>query len=182
MAITYPTVLINEYLSQNIYSKLEDSYYGPPMFFPVMPTDIEGITNDQPQRANDVFAVYERMPQNRYKPFPHVKFEQTIYQLYKVNDNIEPLLETAQVIYDLLDREDESAQELNAWIAEQTNPDGTVTFGRGKLERTFKPVFFHSMRAYQLQESLTIVNPKTTRTLAGTKMIVEYKYHTENYQ
>jgi hypothetical protein len=100
-----------------------------------------------------------------------------LYYFYKTSGDLEALIDTSQIVADLLDREDESAQELNTWIQSKV-VNGLVTFG-GK---EFKPVFFHSMKVFQLEESRDIVNFNSNRTLAGIKIIIDYDYHTKDYQ
>lgn len=181
MAITYPPVLINEYLSEKVQDRIGESYGNKLLFFPSVPTDIEAINDNNPDGAADTFAIYGRMPQIRRKAFPHIKREQTIYNFFKMSNNIEQMVETTQVVYDLLDREDESAQEINEWISSKVESDNLVVFGSGKLAREFKPVFFHQLKVYQLEETQNVIFPKTTRSYSGIKMIVEYNYHTVDY-
>jgi hypothetical protein len=86
------------------------------------------------------------------------------------------MTEISQKVYDLLDREDESAQELNEWIRLlPRNTNGTVSFGNDPTE--FHPVFFHRMKMYQLEETRDIIDFGTARTYAGNKIIIDYEYH-----
>lgn len=177
MAIVYPPVLINEYLSEKVLEVIPESYFGNVVrFFPTLPTDINSITEGFPEASNDVFAVYDRMFKMRSGPFPHIKKEQVLYYFYKTNQNPEALFETVQVVADLLDREDESAEEINEWIDSKI-VNGLVTFGTGSLARSFKPVFFHSFKIFQLEETRDIIDFGTARTYAGNKVIIDYKYH-----
>lgn len=172
-AMVHPTSLINEYLSEKILEALPDYFTGQKMrFFPSLPTDINAVTEDFPETAGDVFAIYDRMLKIRHKTFPHTKCEQTVYYFYKVAGSPEALFEVIQVLHDLLDREDESAEELNAWIISKKQ-NGVVTVN-GK---DFAPVRFHSFKAYQLQETRDITVYGTTRTVNVSKIIVDYEYH-----
>jgi hypothetical protein len=83
-------------------------------------------------------------------------------------------------VSDLLDREDESAEEINQWIASKAI-GGVLTFGSGSLARDFKPVRFHSFKVYQLEETRDTVSFDTVHTYSTNKIIIEYKYHTQNY-
>lgn len=181
MAITYPPVLINEYLAEKVPQRLAGKFKGAFKFFPTMPTDINALVKSNPSMANDVFGIYDRMFRLNRQAFPHVKCEQMMLYLYKMNSDPELLLETTQVIQDLLDRKDESAQEVNAWISENTNNAGMVVLGSGRLQRTFKPVFFHEMNLFSLEESRDIVSQQTNRTFIATKLIINYDYHVHNY-
>jgi hypothetical protein len=176
VAIAYPSVLINQYLAEKVVQYLPDRYDGPLRFFPAQPTDVDTLTESFPDEAHDVFAIYDKLFKPRRRAFPHIKNEQTIYYFQKTNGNPEALFETLQILHDLLDRGDESAQEINAWVSSKTIGD-TVTFGSGSLARDFKPVFFHNMKVIQLEESRDINNFKTIRTVMSAKVIIEYEYH-----
>jgi hypothetical protein len=69
----------------------------------------------------------------------------------------------------LLDREDESAEEINAWQVGKT-----IVVDGETLEPNFR---FHKFRIFQLQEARDIVNFGTARTYGGNKIIVEFDYH-----
>jgi hypothetical protein len=118
MAIHYPPVFINRYLQDKIPN---DSFDNELPFFPTNPTTIDELTETFP---DGMFAVYDRMFKFRRGPFPHIKCEQLLYYFYKVTDGPEKLIETVQYVYDLLDRGDESAQELNNWIAARWRQQG----------------------------------------------------------
>jgi hypothetical protein len=69
----------------------------------------------------------------------------------------------------LLDRGDESAQELNSWASGKTiNVEG---------EELACKFFFHNFKIYQLEEARDIVDFGTARTYAGNKIIIDYDYH-----
>lgn len=181
-AITYPPVFLNEYLSEKIVDKIPNRFSKSLRFFPTLPTDINSLTEGFPEASTDVFAVYDRMFKMRRGPFPHIKNEQVLYYFYKINSDPEALIETSQLVADLLDREDESAQEVNEWIASKVNPaTGLVTFGTGSLARDFKPVYFHQIKIFQLEETRDIIDFGTARTFAGNKIIIDYRYHTKDY-
>jgi hypothetical protein len=175
--IAYPPVLINQYLADVVTSRIPDRFSGAFRFFPTSPTDINALTEGFPEASSDVFAVYDRMFRFRRTPFPHIKSEQLLYYFYKVSSDPEGLIETSQVVYDLLDREDESAEDVNKWIRTKLDANGNVTFGSGNLARTFKPVYFHNIKVYQLQETRDIISFGTARTYAGNKLIIDYEYH-----
>ena len=170
--LNYAPIFINQYLAEKIPAEIPNRFSGSLLFFPVSPTDINALTETFPEAANNVFAVYDRMFRMRHRAFPHTKSEQLLYYFYKMAGDPEALIETTQVIYDLLDREDESAEEINTWIQSKL-VNGVLTID-GK---TFKPVKFHRFKVYQLQETRDIVNFATARTYAGNKIIVDYDYH-----
>ena len=173
MAITHPPSIINAYLQE----KISQSFSTTVPFVPTMPTDIDALIQTFPS-SNGMFSVYDRMFKYRRTPFPHIKSEQLLYYFYKTSDNaVELLFGATQKIHDLLDREDESAQELNAWISTKVVNDKIVINGT-----EFKPVFFHNLKVYQLEETRDVVDFGTARTFAGNKLIIDYDYHTVDYQ
>ncbi len=175
--MSYPPIFINKYLAEKVSSQFDGNFTLP--FFPTMPTDIDALTETFPL-SNGTFAVYDRMFKFRRTPFPHIKSEQLLYYFYKMQGNSELMTEISQLVYDLLDREDESAQELNDWIRSQViKVDGknVVNFGTANNPEYFHPVFFHRMKMYQLEETRDIVDFGTARTYAGNKIIIDYDYH-----
>jgi hypothetical protein len=178
MALTHPPTLINYYLSEKIAETLSNRFSSSLRFFPTQPTDIQQLTENFPEASGDVFAVYDRMFKYRRRPFPHIKSEQLLYYFYKMAGDPEALIETTQAVYDLLDRGDESAQDLNSWIASKVNQQTkTITF----VGKEFIPVYFHNMRVYQLEETRDIIDFGTARTYAGNKIIIDYEYHNTGY-
>jgi hypothetical protein len=96
------------------------------------------------------------------------------------------LIETSQVVLDLLDNGDESAQDLNDWIKSKLilNTEGDSVYQPGNSTDTFNPnletflpVFFHEIKVYQLEESRDIIDFGTARTYAGNKIIIDYEWH-----
>ncbi len=186
--ISNPAVFINKYLSEKIGEALPE-YFGLPMFFlPSAPTDIEALYQGFPQANEDQpFAVYERMFRMRKSSFPHKKDEQILYYLYKngsLNDEEQAaiLFETTGMIYDLMDRQDESAEEINSWIAQKVDEQpgsesGTVKFG----QKDFVAPSFHHSTVYQLEESRDIISFATAKTYFGNKIIINYCYHAPDF-
>jgi len=185
MAIHYPPVFINRYLQDKLPN---DDFNNSMPFFPTAPTTINALTETFP---DGMFAVYDRMFKFRRSAFPHIKCEQLLYYFYKTTDGPEKLIETIQYVYDLLDRGDESAQEINGWIAEQWRNGGRkVTSGKnivtGKEEKynvvsfsgtDFLLPYFHEIKIFQLEESRDIIDFGTSRTYAGNKLIIDYDWH-----
>lgn len=162
MAIYHPPTFINKYLQD----KLGKDFDVP--FFPTSPTAIDDLTETFPESTT--FCVYDRMLKMRRTPFPHIKCEQLMYYFYSTGDDAVPkVIEITQRVQDLLDYEDESAQELNEWIKNnpQFGPDG----------QPMPLPFFHRLRIYQLQETRDIIDFGTARTYAGNKIIIDYDWH-----
>lgn len=171
-AIVHPPTLINAYLSEKIPNELPDRFSAGLKMFPTSPTDINALTESFPEASTDVFAVYDRMFRMRRSPFPHVKSEQILYYFYKMSGDPEALIETTQLVYDLMDREDETAREINDWLNSKLVNGMIVINGK-----EFKPLSFHNFKVYQLQETRDIINFGTARTFAGNKIIIDYNYH-----
>jgi hypothetical protein len=196
MPIIHPPVLINQYLADRIEESLSDRFTESMRFFPTLPTDINALTEQFPAAADNVFAVYDRMFRLRRGPFPHIKQEQLLYYFYKMAGDPEALIETLAVVFDLLDRGDESAQEVNSWLAKernrqilQDNYSGFTTVknaATGQMQifdsigfngTDFLLPYFHEFRIFQLEEARDIVSFGTARTYAGNKLIVNYEWH-----
>lgn len=174
MAKTYPPIFINKYLEEKVSEYFGGDFNLP--FFPTLPTDIDALTETFPL-SDGTFAVYDRMFKYRRSPFPHIKSEQLLYYFYKMQGlTTERLMDISQLTYDLLDREDESAEDLNAWIQSKV-VGGVVTFAG----EDFDPVYFHRIKMYQLEETRDIIDFGTARTYAGNKIILDYEYHTKGY-
>ena len=176
-AITMPTIFINRYLYEK-FGEIRESSRVP--FFPSSPTAIDDFTEQFP--TGNQFYVYDRMMKMRRSPFPHIKNEQMLMYFYARGtspaESIVSVYESAQQVQDWLDRGDESAQEINDWIKEQLNGDGIMVLNAGtNLVKEFNPVYFHSLKVFQLQETADIIDFGTARTWAGNKLIVEYSYH-----
>lgn len=180
--ITYPPVIINEYLAEKISERLPEGFVDRIRFFPTRPTTIDTIVRENDAQSGDVFVVYDRVFRLRRRAFPHVKNEQLIYYMYKISSDPESLIESIQVIHDLLDREDESGQEINSWISKKVNDEGNLVFGTGAGQKQFKPVFFHEMRVFQLEEARYVADHDSTQSFSAGKLIINYDYHTRDYE
>jgi hypothetical protein len=80
------------------------------------------------------------------------------------------MVRVQEAVFRLMDRGDESAQELNAWAKEKT----IVHPVEGEITCKF---YFHDFKIYQLEEARDIVDFGTARTYAGNKIIIDYDYH-----
>jgi hypothetical protein len=200
MAIYHPPTLLNEYMKDKIAS-IHDTAVP---FFPTMPTDLQASTDgftysklmgdDANQRYlfNGAVAIYDRMFRMRRTPFPYIKSEQTLYYFYSINESaVQKLIEMTQNVQDLLDRGDDSAKDLNDWIATLWQSQGStlipvvdVITGNTEMHKAvtirgdqFLLPYFHNIKVYQLQETRDIVNFATARTFAGNKLIIDYDWH-----
>ena len=201
--ITYPPVILNQYFAENVEKRLPGSFVDKMKFFPTRPTDRtsivgpaykniatgtdadflrERIGQGNPEASSDVFVLYDRIFRLRRRVFPHIKSEQVIYYLYQYSDDMSAVIESTQVLHDLFDRQDESAQEINSWISGQVNSDGDIVLADGVGEKKFKPVFFHETRVYQLEETRYIISPQDGGGVGAAKVIINYDYHTRDYK
>ena len=183
MAISYPPIFINAYLQQ----KLGPEFGAVPMF-PTVPQDFDIASNMTIDSLTENFgrfsfngqlAIYDRMFKMRRTPFPHIKDEQLLYYFYATREESVPsLMFMTQRIQDLLDRGDESAEDLNSWISDNLlNANGVYEVDN--IE--FLPVYFHDIKIFQLEETRDIIDFGTARTYAGNKIIIDYRYHTKGY-
>ncbi len=180
MAISYPPIFINDYLREKLARLLGPANVSVDVpFFPTSPSTIEQLTQTATiNNEANLFAVYDRMFKMRRKAFPHIKDEQLLYYFYSLD--IPYMVDATQYIADLLDRGDESAQDLNSWIQTKLT-NGVYRKQDGNGFKEFLPVFFHDIKIYQLEETRDIVDFGTARTYAGNKIIIDYCYHTKGY-
>jgi len=179
-----PTVVLNEYLKAAIPQVLPTLYGSATIQMrPSRPTDINDLWNNTTTLANDTAlgAVYERMFKLRRGSFPHCKCEQVIYYLYSIggsgDDQVETLMDTTQAIFDLIDRGDESAQEINAWQDANLNANGKIEIASTE----FEPIYFHELKLFQLEEGRDIIDFATAETYMGNKLIIDYEYHAVDF-
>ncbi len=177
VVVTMPTIFINKY----IHDKLNELYVGDDSlkFFPSSPTAIDDFTEQFPN--GNQFYVYDRMLKMRRSPFPHIKEEQMLIYFYSrgaQGEAIANVYEKTQAIVDLLDRGDESAEEINTWLKTQLDIDNLYRVDEGfDTYKVFRPVYFHSFKIFQLEETADIIDFGTARTWAANKLVIDYKYH-----
>jgi len=169
-----PVLWINEYLKENIGL---DTGIGVP-FFPSRPTTIDELTESwititpestgEPERLAyaGVMATWDRLVRMRRSPFPHIKQEQLLYYFYATQDNvIENMVQVQEKVLRLMDREDETAQEINAWAKGKVIDGMSCKF------------YFHRFKIYQLEETRDIIDFGKARTYGGNKIIIDFEYH-----
>jgi hypothetical protein len=187
--IYYPPVFINKYLQE----KLALKGFGAIPMFPTYPSDFSIATNFildiepaggrlERYTFKGQACVYDRMFKMRRTPFPHVRCEQLLYYFYALTeDAVVNLIEITQIISDLLDYTDESAQDLNSWIASKVSGTAVVDGETVNVVhfdgKEFLIPFFHEISVYQLEEVRDIINFGSTRTYSGNKIIIDYDWH-----
>lgn len=167
-----PILWINAYLQEKLQEEL--GFDSPPPFFPTAPSTLDNLTEYFPEDANGIMCVYDRMFRMRRRTFPHIKTEQLLYYFYATaENNILNMIKLQESILRFMDREDESAEELNLWALNK----GSITVEGETLTPKF---YFHRFKVYQLEEARDIVDFGTARTFAGNKIIIDYEYHQDD--
>jgi hypothetical protein len=159
-----PVLWVNAYLQE----KLEDLGFETMPFFPSVPSTINDLTEFFP--SSGVMATYDRMIRMRRSPFPHIKCEQLLYYFYATAENsVLNMVKITEQTLRLMDREDETAEELNEWCKNK----GSILVEGVAIEPNFR---FVNFKVFQLQETRDIVSFGTARTYAGNKIIIYYDY------
>jgi hypothetical protein len=158
-----PMLWINNYLSENIPLLTNLDQFP---FFPSTPSTINDLTQYFNQSTQGVAATWDRLIRMRRSPFPHIKQEQALYYFYAQGSSpTEVMVQIQESVLRLMDREDESASEINDWA-------------RGKVIDGMTCKFqFHRFRIYQLEEVRDIIDFGTARTYGGNKIIIDFEYH-----
>ena len=119
-------------------------------------------------------ATWDRLIKMNRKSFPHIKCEQVMYYFYANGENpIEKMVQIQEQVLRLMDRGDETAQEVNNWASNRQVNLGT----RQNPDLIDNMFYFHNFKVYQLEESRDIIDFGTARTYGGNKIIIEYDYH-----
>jgi len=176
-----PVLWINTYLQEKIGL---DTQIGVP-FFPSRPTTIDELTEQwitiTPENQGQfsdlirlpyagVMATWDRLIRMRRSPFPHIKQEQLLYYFYATESDVtEKMVQVQEKVLRLMDREDETAEEINKWAK-----------ARGQIDGMDCKFFFHKFRVYQLEEVRDIIDFGTARTYGGNKIIIDFEYHQDN--
>jgi hypothetical protein len=168
-----PVLWINTYLQEKLAL---DVGVGVP-FFPSMPASIDDLTERWVTVESEnygyagVMATWDRMFRLRRRPFPHVRSEQILYYFYATAENVtENMVQVQEEVLRLLDRGDESAEEVNLWMRNK----GSIPVGDEDIAPGF---YFHDFKVFQLEEVRDIIDFGTARTFGGNKIIIEYTYH-----
>jgi hypothetical protein len=139
---------------------------------PEDPNKTKQVLSNESQRLAyaGVMATWDRLIRMRRSPFPHIKQEQLLYYFYATESDVtEKMVQVQEEVLRLMDREDETAQEINSWAAKHAPIDG--------MSCKFK---FHRFRVYQLEEVRDIIDFGTARTYGGNKIIIDFEYHQDN--
>lgn len=160
-----PVLWINKYLQDKI--QILTDIETP--FFPSTPSTINDLTQYFPDGG--VMATWDRLIKMNKKGFPHIKCEQLLYYFYATaENNVLNMVKIQEAVLRLMDRFDETAEEINAWCANRQIrlDDGSV------IDNMF---YFHNFKVYQLEETRDIIDFGTARTYGGNKIIIDFDYH-----
>ena len=97
-----------------------------------------------------------------------------MYYFYATQQNsVINMVKIQEAVLRLMDRGDETAQEVNNWASNRQVNLGTAQ-SPDLIDNMF---YFHDFKVYQLEESRDIIDFGTARTYGGNKIIIEYDYH-----
>lgn len=159
-----PMLWINEYLKEKLGELLPTT---PVPFFPSSPTNLDDLYKMFPEGG--MMCSFDRMFRMRRSPFPHIKTEQALYYFYATaENNKENMVKVQEAILRLMDREDETAEEINDWAKGKTF---------GGLSCKF---YFHRFKIYQLEEVRDLIDFASVKAFLGNKVIIDFEYHQDN--
>ena len=166
----FPPTFINQYVVGQLeaFGILTGNEQMVPIF-PTSPSNIEDVFKNYvaaPGVSDPLIIQYERLLRFRPSPFYRNKREQVLYYMYCTS--LSKITDANRIITDALDREDSSAQDINAWCA--------------KAETTDLPfnVYFHNTKVFQADETRDLIQLTSARTVYVNKLIIEYDYHTKD--
>jgi len=169
LVINTPMLWVNSYLQDMLGEGLA---LGVP-FFPPSPSSINDLTeswiviNDVNLPYKGVMCTYDRLIRMRRSPFPHIKGEQLLYYFFATEQGVtDKMVAITETVLRLMDREDETAEEINRWAK-----------NKGTIAGHSPNFYFHKFRVYQLEEVRDIIDFGTARTYGGNKIIIDFEYH-----
>lgn len=163
-----PVLWVNKYLEDKI--PLLTNIEVP--LFPSTPSILDDLTGSFP--AGGVMGTWDRLVKMNRKTMPHIKSEQILYYFYATAENtIENMVQIQEAVLRLMDRLDETAEEVNNWCSNRVINIGTQAIP-DFIENMF---YFHNFKIYQLEETRDIIDFGTARTYGGNKIIIDFEYH-----
>lgn len=119
---------------------------------------------------------YDTLIRFRSRPFYPIRKEQMIIEYlstYEASRNIE------SIITYLLDREDESAKDVNNWAKENASAGGlTYTDHSGNEQTEPFNLFFHRTKVFKIDERRDLLELESVNfEEVASKIIIEYDYH-----
>jgi hypothetical protein len=136
-------------------------------FYPPSVFSTQDFWEDYPA---EIAISYDKLLRFRTSPFYRIKKEQMLLNVITAESGSEYDIgwNFMAMVVELLDREDQSAQDLNKWVAENYGFDEEVSHN----------VFFHKIRVYKIDESRDLLELASVNLgdFLG-KVIIEYDYH-----
>jgi hypothetical protein len=169
-----PVLWINKYLQSQISGifQADNGDVGASFpLFPSSPSTVDDLTEYFAVSTEGVAATWDRLIKMNRKQFPHIKSEQILYYFYATgSDPINKMVKIQESVLRLMDRLDETAEEINNWCSNRQVrlDDNTV------VDNMF---YFHNFKVYQLEETRDIIDFGTARTFGGNKIIIDFEYH-----
>jgi hypothetical protein len=163
-----PVLWINKYLESKIplLSNIEVP------LFPSTPTALADLQQSFPEGG--VMGTWDRLIKMNRRGFPHIKCEQLLYYFYATAENsVENMIQIQEAVFRLMDRYDETAEEINNWCSNRQVNLGTDA-NPDLVDNMF---YFHNFKVYQLEETRDIIDFGTARTYGGNKIIIDFDYH-----
>lgn len=163
-----PVLWINKYLQNNISELIGINI----PFFPSTPSILDDLAGSFPEGGS--MATWDRLVKMNRKTLPHIKSEQLLYYFYATAENsTENMIKIQEAVLRLMDRLDETAEEVNNWCA-----NTQINIGTEKQPEYIDNIFyFHTFKIYQLEETRDIIDFGTARTYGGNKIIIDFEYH-----
>lgn len=162
--LTVPVLAVNGYLwdtMKQVDNTLQKKYGNVIPFFP-----ISDNASGKKSWENKAYVIYDRMLRVSKNPFYVNKTEHFIYYL---KGNEQQTLEWGSAMQYILDRQDDAAQDINAWNCQRENP---------------YDVYFHYLRVLQTNSgdmgSPSLTRDFSTRPHYVTQFIIEACYHINN--
>lgn len=179
--LPFPPRWVNAYVHQELAKYDDIGVSANSAISPILatsPTNVEELYNNLLQTftvGEPLMIIYDRLITYRPSTFYPHKREQLVYYLYSTN--LANVNNAYVVIADLLDKEDDSAQDLNSWMktANLVMP-GTGINGI-PAEYYPKNVKFWNTKVYVAQESRDLIDFASARTMYVNKLIIEYDYN-----
>lgn len=187
--LAFPPRWINAYVHEEL-GKYDDIGVAAPSYTnqyqgsisPILatsPTNVEELYNNILQTftvGEPLMIIYDRLITYRPSTFYPHKREQLVYYLYSTN--LANVNNAYTVIADLLDREDDSAQDINAWM-NSTNLVMPPSLWTDPAIPEYYPknVKFWNTKVYVAQESRDLIDFASARTMYINKLIIEYDYN-----
>lgn len=174
----YPPFFINGYIKSQLvnFGIIDQSETTP--ILPVTPEDSSMIYQQLLQTSNTpnpLLIQYDRLLRFRPSPFYRRKREQLVYTF--ICSSFEKQQSAIAMCIEALDRQDSTAQDINAWAGANTlyDDDGVTPIP--------KNVYFHNFRVYQVDESRDLIElASVNMSLTRGKIIIEFDYHTTDPQ